>query len=255
MSLTTVAAGTVPARTRGGAVAGWAATCRHGGVSTGPFASANVAAHVGDDPDAVAINRARLVDTVAGDALAVMDAVHGVEVAFVDGPGVVPGVDALVTDRPGLAVAALAADCSTIALFGHDDRTVAVVHCGWRGLVDDVVGRTVEALRSRRVAVAAAVLGPSVCGTCYPVPPERAEALRLARSSAVASAAIVRCPDGQPGIDVGAGVAARLQELAPSAALARSPLCTVEEPDLFSYRRDGRTGRQAMVVVRRRPAA
>ena len=251
MALTTVAAGVVPARSVGGAAAAWAATGRHGGVSTGPYASANVAGHVGDDVAAVEANRVLLAATVGASGLAVMDATHGASVAVVDEPGDVPGVDALITDRPGLAVAALAADCATVALFGHDDRTVAVVHCGWQGLVADVVGETVSALRARRVVVAAAVLGPSVCGQCYPVPSERADAVRQACSSAVGTVAVVTCADGQPGVDVGAGVAARLQELAPSAVIARSRSCTVEDPTLFSYRRDGRTGRQALVVVRR----
>lgn len=250
MALTAVASGVVPARTRDGRSAVWAATGRAGGVSTGPFASANLAGHVGDDPDAVAANRALLAALVDTTDLAVMDAVHGNAVAFVDEPGEVAGVDALVTDRPGLAIAALAADCATVALFGHDDRTVAVVHCGWQGLVHDVVGETVAALRARRVAVAAAVVGPAVCGTCYPVPDERAEEVRRSRTAAVAAAALVRCADGQPGIDVAAGVVQRVQELSPTAVVARSPRCTREDPDLFSYRRDGVTGRQGLVVAR-----
>lgn len=250
MPLTAVAAGVVPPRTRGAAAARWAATGRAGGVSTGPYASANLADHVGDDPAAVARNRTLLARTVDAADLAVMDAAHGAQVAVVDEPGAVPDVDALITDRPGLAIAALAADCATVALFGHDDRTVAVVHCGWQGLVAGVVDATTAALRARRVAVAAAVVGPSVCGSCYPVPPERADEVRRTMSAAVAAAAIVTCADGQPGIDVGAGVVQRLRELAPAAAVGRSARCTVEDPALFSYRRDGRTGRQGLVVVR-----
>lgn len=254
MPLTAVASGVVPPRGPAGSSAAWAATGRAGGVSRGPHATANLAGHVGDDPDHVATNRRRLAATVGAEHLAVMDAEHGNSVAVVDEPGQVQGVDALVTDRPGLAIAALAADCATVILLGDDDRTVAVVHCGWRGLVNDVVGETAAVLRTRRVVVAAAVVGPAVCGVCYPVPDERADEVRRARSGAVTAAALVTCADGQQGIDVAAGIVQRIQELAPAARIARSPRCTVEDAELFSFRRDGVTGRHGLVVVRQATA-
>jgi len=250
-----IASGVVPPRSPGGRPASWAATGRSGGVSAAPYASLNLAGYVGDDPAAVAENLARAGALLApGTPVAVMDAVHGADVAEVTGPGRVPGVDGLVTDVPGLALVALGADCVTMALVGDDDRTVAVLHCGWRGLVGDVVGAVLDVLDRRGCGVQQAVLGASVCGWCYPVPPERAAQVVERCSASVSSAAVVRCPDGQPGIDVAAGVVARLVERGVAAdAVHRAGGCTVEDPTLFSHRRDGVTGRQGVVVARMDP--
>jgi polyphenol oxidase len=246
-----IAAGVVEASKAGGRPSAWAATGRSGGVSPVPFDSLNLAGYVGDDPAAVHENRRRLARAlgVPGDRLAVMDSVHGADVAVVTGPGVVPGVDGMVTDEPDLVIVALGADCVPIGLVGDDGRTVGVAHCGWRGLVADVVGAVAAAMQARGSGVAQVIVGPSVCGACYPVPPERAAQVRAACSPAVAAAALVTCADGQPGIDVAEGVLARLTELgvAPGARI-RAGGCTVEDPALFSYRRDGLTGRQGLAV-------
>ena len=250
-----IAAGVVAPRSPGGRPASWAATGRSGGVSVAPYDSLNLAGHVGDDPDAVAVNLARAGALLGpGTPVAVMDAVHGADVAEVTGPGLVPAVDALVTDMPGLALVALGADCVPMALVGDDGRTVAAVHCGWRGLVGDVVGAVLDVLHRRGCGVQHAVLGPSVCGSCYPVPPDRAAQVAEHCSATVSNAALVRCPDGQPGIDVAAGVIARLVERGVAAdVVRRAGGCTVEDPGLFSHRRDGVTGRQGVVVARMGP--
>jgi polyphenol oxidase len=246
-----LASGLVDSPAPGGRPSAWAATGRRGGVSSAPFDTLNLAGYVGDSPAAVAENRARLAVAlgVAGERLAVMDSVHGADVAVVDGPGVVAGVDALVTAEADLVIVALGADCVPLALVGDDGRTVAVAHCGWRGLVVDVVGAVVAEMRARGADVARVVLGPSVCGRCYPVPLERAAGVRSACSASVAAAALVGCADGQPGIDVSGGVVARLDELGvPASAVIRAGGCTVEDLGLFSYRRDGLTGRQGVAI-------
>lgn len=238
----------------GGRPARWAATGRWGGVSEGSFRALNLADYVSDRPDAVESNRSRVTDWVGGAGLAVMNAVHGAAVAVVDRPGVASEVDALVTSVPGLAIAALGADCVPLALAGSDGRTVAVAHCGWRGLVADVVGAVVGAMAQNGVGVEHAVLGASVCGRCYPVPQERADEVAGACAESVAADALVTCADGQPGIDVGRGVRARLAELgiAPERVLVAAG-CTVEDRGLFSYRRDAVTGRQGIVIARMGP--
>lgn len=248
-----IAAGVVDPRSPGGRPASWAATGRSGGVSLAPYASLNLAGYVGDAADSVAMNRSRVARTLglAGDRLAVMDSVHGADVAVVSAPGVIAGVDALVTQEPDLAIVALGADCVPIALVGDDDRTVAVAHCGWRGLVADVLGAVVAVMADHGCGVDRVLLGPAVCGRCYPVPPERAQQVADAWPGAVATAAVVACPDGQPGIDVRQGVVARLLALGMSReSITLVGGCTVEDPDLFSYRRDGVTGRQGVAVCR-----
>ncbi len=246
-----IAAGVLDPRSTGGRPARWAATGRWGGSSQASYASLNLAGYVGDDDEAVAHNRAVASGWVAAAGLAVMDAVHGADVALVDRPGVVAGVDALVTRTPGLALAALGADCVPLALVGSDGATVGVAHCGWRGLAADVVGALVAAMSDQGSGVDHAVLGGAICGQCYPVPPERAREIEARCSPAVARTAVVSCADGQPGIDVSRGVIARLAEAGvPSDAVLVAAGCTAEDPGLFSYRRDRLTGRQGIVIAR-----
>lgn len=241
--------GVIAASTPGGRPVNWAATGRLGGVSGPPYESLNLASHVGDDEDAVAANRDILTGLVGATGVAVTGSVHGADIALASGPGEIHGIDAVITQTPGLAVAALAADCLVLGLVGDDEGTVAAVHCGWRGLVADVTGSAVAALRALGVGVQHVVLGPSVCGHCYPVPRERADDVRLSCSAAVADAALLTCRDGQPGIDVRRGVLARLAELG-VASVTSVDACTAEQPDFFSHRRDGVTGRQGIVLVR-----
>jgi polyphenol oxidase len=208
---------------------------------------------VGDAPDAVVASRTALAAAlgVPAAAMTFMHPDHGRGVGVVAEPtGVAPGdelrdVDALVTDRLGVALVALAADCVPILLVDPAAHVVAAVHCGWRGLVLDVVGAAVEVMRQRGAvpAVMRAVLGPAICGACYPVPPDRAAAVAAVRPEAVRTAA-----DGQPAIDLRAGLHTRLAELGVQAELVGG--CTAEEPaTYFSHRRDGRTGRQGGAIV------
>lgn len=247
------ARGLVHTSAPGGRPATWAATGRSGGSSAAPFDTLNLAGYVGDDPAAVDANRCAVAVELglAPDRWCVMHSVHGADVSVVDAPGVVTGVDALITQVPGLALIALAADCVPLALVGTDGQTVAAVHCGWRGLVVDVVGATVRAMRALGTDISGVVVGPAVCGRCYPVPVERCAEIVARTSVAVGSAACVVTADGQPGVDVRRGVRARLGELGIDPACVESVAgCTVEEPGLFSYRRDGVTGRQGIAVAR-----
>ncbi len=229
----------------------WAATGRFGGVSRAPWDTFNLASHVGDDPESVAANRIKVATDLglAAGSLAVLGAVHGASVAFADKAGTYAGYDALVTRTPGLALMALGADCVPIGLIGSDAVTIAAVHCGWRGLAADVVGAAIAAMRDLGTQVQAAILGPAVCGACYPVPPDRVALVSAAVSERVSSASITVVADGQPGVDVREGVRARLDELGvlPEAVITIGS-CTVEDPGLFSYRRDGQTGRQCVAI-------
>lgn len=246
-----LAAGVIDPPTAGGRPVRWAATGRWGGRSVAPYTSLNLAGYVGDGEPSVLANRSRVTGWAGASRLAVMDAVHGADVADVDDAGVVGGVDGLVTQAPDLALVALGADCVPVALVGSDGRTIAAVHCGWRGLVADVVGAASRRMAAMGASVTHAVLGGSVCGRCYPVPPARSDEVRAACSADVTRAAIVTCADGQPGIDVGRAVGARLVELGvPRQAIHVAAGCTVEDAGLFSYRRDGLTGRQGIAIAR-----
>src|SRR5215217_338369 len=182
-------------------------TDRRGGRSRSPYDSFNLGEHVGDDPAAVAANRARVARElgVPDDRLVWMNQVHGTGVAVVDGPqdGAVPATDALVTATPGLVLAVLVADCVPILLADHDRGVVAAVHAGREGVRQGVLPAALSAMaglgaRARHVT---ALLGPAVCGECYEVPaPMQAEVAR------VAPAAAVPTRTGTAGLDLRAGI-------------------------------------------------
>jgi YfiH family protein len=223
-------------------------TDRRGGRSAQPYDSFNLGTHVGDDPDAVAANRARVARElrVAEDRLVWMTQVHGTGVAVVDGPqvGPVPDVDALVTASPGLVLCVLVADCVPVLLADPVARVVAAVHAGREGFRQGVVPAALAAMTrlGARPGNVTALLGPAVCGACYEVP----DAMQ-ADVARVAPAAAVRTRRGTPGLDLRAGLAERLRA-AGVAEVVHDPRCTVEDPRLFSHRRDGVTGRQAGLV-------
>lgn len=173
-----------------------------------------------------------------------LDACHGGDVAVVEVPGVYSGVDALVSVTPGLGLVALAADCVPLVLADRQGTVIAAVHCGWKGLGAGVVSAAVSVMRAHGARGIRAVVGPSICAACYPVPLERVTALRSSVHPVVAAAAI---PTGvSPQINVAGGVLAQLSLLGISASVV--PGCTAESVELFSYRRDGVTGRQGIAV-------
>ena len=219
-----------------------AVTDRSAGVSAGRYAGLNLGAHVDDAPDAVTENRRRLTERL-GRPVVYMDQCHGAEVAVVDGvPDVPPSCDALVTRSTEVALAVLVADCVPVLLTGAGG-VVAAVHAGRPGLVAGVVPRTLEVMRELGAGQVDAVVGPSVCGRCYEVPaPMRDAAAVVQPVSATVSWT------GTPAIDVAAGVVAQLRDA--GVEVRWVPGCSRERDDLYSYRRDGRTGRFAGVVAR-----
>ncbi|MFC7595090.1 peptidoglycan editing factor PgeF [Terrabacter sp. GCM10028922] len=223
-------------------------TGRSAGRGRGPYAGLNLGGHVGDDPADVASNREALAAEVnlPRERLVFMNQVHGAEVAEVDGPwtGEPPPVDGVVTRAPGLALAVLVADCVPVLL--HDARAgvLGAIHAGRPGLVAGVVGRAVAAMRDLGASAISAVVGPSVCGRCYEVP----EHMALAAAEA-ARASAARSWTGTHAIDVSAGVVEQLATA--GVGVHWVPGCTRESGDLYSYRRDGRTGRFAGVITRR----
>lgn len=225
--------------------AGWLFTSRRGGVSQAPFDDWNLGAYVGDEPQAVARNRQLMGQRAGLSDVVFMKQCHSADVAVVADAGVaeIVEVDALVTTTAGLGVAALSADCVPVALVDAEAGVVAAVHSGWQGMVSDVVGAAIasmESLGATRTNLRAA-LGPAICGRCYPVPPERA-----AQAAAAWPASAAVSADGQPAIDVRAGLVQRLTQLDVAVELVGG--CTAEDSHLFSYRRDQQTGRQGVLV-------
>jgi len=219
-------------------------TDRSGGLSDAPFASFNLAAHVGDDAHAVERNRERLSDTV-GRPVLYMQQVHGADVARVnDPPAASPVADALVTTNPTIAVAVLVADCVPLLLADVAAGAVAAVHVGRRGLTAGVAAAAWSALAElgARPGSTRAHVGPAICGGCYEVP---ADMQRAVVEQVPAAAA--RTARGTPGLDIRAGLHSQLDELGIT-AVTSDGRCTAESAELYSHRRDGRTGRFAGLV-------
>jgi YfiH family protein len=223
-------------------------TDRRGGRSSSPYDTFNLGDHVGDRPEDVAANRARVARElgVADDRLVWMQQVHGTGVAVVDGPqvGPVPATDALVTSARGLVLAVLVADCVPVLLADSVTGVVAAVHAGREGVRQGVLPAALSAMASlgARARHVSALLGPAVCGGCYEVP-----AAMQADVARVAPAAAVATRRGTPGLDLRAGLAEMLGR-AGVTEVVHDPRCTAEDPTLFSHRRDGTTGRQAGLV-------
>ncbi|OBE94810.1 peptidoglycan editing factor PgeF [Mycobacterium sp. 852002-10029_SCH5224772] len=223
-------------------------TTRAGGVSKPPFDTFNLGDHVGDDPAAVAENRARLAAAVGLRAGRVvwMNQVHGDRVEVVDGArdSAVEDTDALVTRTARLALAVVTADCVPVLMADAHAGVAAAVHAGRVGAQRGVVARTVEAMLElgARPGDISALLGPAVSGDNYEVPAAMADEVEAALPGSRTTTAA-----GTPGLDLRAGIACQLKDLGVT-AIDIDPRCTVADPTLFSHRRDAPTGRLASMV-------
>ncbi len=170
--------------------------------------------------------------------------VHGREVVTVEAaPDVPPEADAAVTGRAGLALVVLTADCAPVALVAPD--AIGVVHAGWPGLEQGVIGAAVEALRALSPGPVRAVLGPCVHPGRYEFGADLLARLVAELGPEVAG----RTDAGTPALDIPTAVRISLARAGVD-DLDDVGVCTATSPDHFSHRRDGVTGRQAVVVVR-----
>jgi len=214
------AAGSAPARGRSAA-------------GPGPAAGASPAAGPGQH---VAAGPGQHVAAGPG-----LDAAPGRDAGSGPDAGPAPSVDALFTDAPALALGVLVADCAPVLIADPRARIIGAAHAGREGMAAGVVLALVRAMTGGGADPARmqAVIGPAICGGCYEVPAQ----LRARIADTVPTAGCVT-RKGSPGIDIRSGIAAQLAG-AGVRAVRRDPRCTAETPALFSYRRDGQTGRFA----------
>ena len=152
---------------------------REGGVSSGIYASLNGGMGSADAAEAVAENRARIAATLGVETLVSLHQVHSDRVAPVTGPwqGSRPEADAMVTDRPGIGLAVLTADCAPVLLADREAGVVGAAHAGWKGALSGVLEAVIDAmvaLGAGREAIVAAV-GPAISQRAYEVGPEFVE--------------------------------------------------------------------------------
>ncbi len=223
-------------------------------MSAAPFESLNLALHVGDDPEAVSANRARVATMIEAldPAWVLPRHVHGSTVLTIDespesgfsdaGPEAGDGV---ATHRFGLLLGALGADCAPIAI--ANDTACAAVHAGWRGAVGGVVEAGVAAVRALGTGRVRAVVGPCICVRHYEFGATALEDI----AARVGPAVCGRTDAGHPAFDLrGAIRMAFARAHVAEADVEVLDICTAESTDHYSYRRDGLTGRHGVVVTR-----
>lgn len=222
-------------------------TMRGGGVSVGPFASLNLADHVGDEPSRVARNRELLHKLLGLPAEPHwLRQVHGCTVADTGTDAGDCPADASIALHPGEVCAVLTADCLPLLFCDEAGTRVAAVHAGWRGLVDGVI----EAALGRLGVPPQEVycwLGPAIGPNAFEVGAE-VRARFLARGGADTEAAFLPAPDGKWLADLYALARERLRRCGVDPVWGGG-LCTHADPKrFFSYRRDGVTGRMASLI-------
>lgn len=231
---------------------------RAGGVSTGIYEGLNIGTGSNDDQAMVAENRRRVADWMGVPANHLLTAwqIHSPDVVIATGPfaGERPKADAVVTDRPGVAVGASTADCGPVLFADPEARVVGAAHAGWKGALSGVLENTIvamEGLGARRERILA-VLGPSIGPANYEVGPEFvARFVDADAGNAAYFAPSAR--DGHAMFDLNRYTVDRLRKAGVTAeGLGR---CTYAEEDLFySYRRTTHRGepdygRQVSAIV------
>lgn len=222
-------------------------TTRNGGVSQAPFASLNLGRHVGDDPDAVTVNRERVGALVGGSPLW-LNQVHGIRV--VDAAGcspqdVPPEADAAFSRQAGVVCTVMTADCLPVLFCNDAGTVVAAAHAGWRGLLAGILEETIVAMDVPAKSLLA-YLGPAIGPRAFEVGDE----VRSAFMAADAGSETAFDPS-QPGkwlADIYGLARRRLAGQGVERVFGGS-FCTASEADrFFSYRRDGQTGRMASMI-------
>lgn len=214
---------------------------RRGGVSEGIYASLNCGPGSNDDPARIAENRRRALAVLGGKNLVTCYQTHSAKAVKVAEPWEVannPKADSMATDRPGVALGILAADCAPILLADPEARVIGAAHAGWNGAISGVCESVVEAmaeLGARREGICAAI-GPCIGWDAYEVGPEFEARFRAADA---ANARFFK-PSNREGhfrFDLQRYAAARLAK-AGVRRIKSLPACTyTREADFFSYRR------------------
>jgi YfiH family protein len=230
-------------------------TLRQGGVSTGSYASLNVADHVGDDQAAVRQNRALLRNAVAPDLQwfwmaqqhttrvlqAPQDFARGAD-ASGDNRQTIPIADGMWTAQPGLVMTTLTADCMPV-LFCHTHQPiVAAVHAGWKGLLDGILEQTLQTLPGDAKDYLVWI-GPSILQANFEVS-EDFRADFVAREPSWQAFFTVNLANPSHWLADLPAMAESILCAAGVQAVYQSGLCTYQHhQDFYSYRRQATTGR------------
>ena len=214
---------------------------RRGGVSTGICAGLNVGLGAGDDRAAVLENRRRALAAVApGAALVTVHQVHSPDAVYAAAPwpdDARPHADALVADRPGLALGIVTADCTPVLLADRAAGVIAAAHAGWKGALGGIIEATLALMEERgaeRGRIAAAV-GPVIARKSYEV--DEAFLRRFAEAEPANQRFFTPGREGHHQFDLEAYVLSRLAEAGVTRAEALGLDTYADAERFFSYRR------------------
>jgi len=233
---------------------------RVGGVSGGPYASLNVSPREGDPPDRVRENWQRIAAAfgIPSEQFFVVNQVHGERFLVIEDAVSCHGLedrryDAIVTDRPGVAIGIKTADCAPVLLSDRRNKAIAADHAGWRGTALGIAGKAVRVMAEKfgtRPEDLSAAVGPSVGPCCYEVDgpvfqamSERGDTDRVLRPG---------LREGRWMFDLPLANRIQLeQEGVDPERISASGFCTRCRPELFfSHRRDGaKTGRHLNFIL------
>jgi hypothetical protein len=224
--------------------ANWSFFGRQGGVSKKPFDSLNVADHVKDKEENVFKNREILAENLAM-PLVYIQATHSPNVVNVQSefPEVHVDTDALVTRETNLGLVIMSADCAPIVLVDPIGHVVGVVHAGWQGMLVGVVANAVEGMfdLGAEPENLKAIIGPTISAQNFLATQERFDEVKD-----IVPTAAVKLANGQLAVDIRKGVKHQLAQY--QIKTTDLNICTFDTPELFSFRRDPETGRNATVV-------
>ncbi len=225
-------------------------TGRRGGTSSAPYDSFNLSDYVGDDPQAVATNRAALLAALPGcEGVQFLTQVHGCDLiatgVSTEGVNGKPEADASSTTDRGIACAVTTADCLPVMFCDDAGERIAAAHAGWRGLAAGILLRTLRAFPDpQRVS---AYLAPAIGPKAFEVGPEVRDAFAGAPDTYFTSG------EGDRLFADLAGIARWQLRNAGIGSVFGGGQCTFSDSErFFSYRRDGRTGRQLSLIWKTR---
>ena len=221
-------------------------TTRHGGISPPPYASLNLAEHVGDDPTCVAENRRRLAAAVGFPTEpAWLEQVHGIHVVAAETVCAPVAADAAWTRAAGRPCVVMTADCLPVLLCDRASTVVAAAHAGWRGLAGGVIAATVTEMNAPPSELLA-WLGPAIGPDAFEVGEEvRAAFLALDADNA---GCFRPSPAGRWLADLYELARRQLRALGVM-AIYGGEFCTFSDSKrFFSYRRKNPTGRMATLI-------
>ncbi len=214
-------------------------TDRFGGVSKPPFDTLNLALHVEDDFDAVLANRAILSQKIGTQNLQFMEQIHSSNVTIIksyDDKAVLQ-TDAMITKQKDLALCVMVADCMPVLLHDGVKEVIAVAHAGRVGVKEKIVNKTIKKMREEfycDINDIKIFIGASIKSCCYEVKRDVVHGFENyleIREDKIYLDTSKKCLDDLVSIGI------RIENI------EISPVCTCCEKSLFSYRREGQTGR------------